>query len=413
MQIKKLWRIFLFLLIFYLGLEIVINKVCSGHHLVYKINNNKHKITIDETYKKIDNDRYDFIFTVNDISFHQSFSKDLDNRNYMVEQVDYLEDGNYKCIYPIYKDKKIKSNLLCYDGKYYYPYQAIIGKSEIIDNFMNKYLKPENNGRKEQGITVYFDNLFLRHKIFLENYKGLYFIDKNKIDNVTLFTKDVYTKNISGFTDSYYFVANYEDEYATNQLIYISLDNKKQKVLKKITPISFDSIIEGVIDNNIYLLDKSNKEQYKINLKNEKIDLIGDEKQKLSVLENGKWIKKNYYQVEQENVHFSPYQVKPTYNSVKYYKVDHFKDGKYDLYYLYTKTNNGYHIYKVDSRDKQLISLFDTDDINQIYYQENGFYFKNDDTIFYYNDNIGLKKIITYSELRYNDNLLFYVTFGT
>ena len=44
---------------------------------------------------------------------------------------------------------------------------------------------------------------------------------------------------------------------------------------------------------------------------------------------------------------------------------------------------------------------------------EAGFYFKNDDTIFYYNDNIGLKKIITYSELRYNDNLLFYVTFGT
>ena len=412
MQMKKLWRIFIGLLVFYLGLEIVINKICSGHHLVYKVKNNKHKITIDETYKKIDHDRYDFVFKVNGITFHQYFYKDLDNRNYMVSQVDYLEDNNYKCIYPIYKDKKIKSNLICFDGEYYYPYQAIIGKSEVIDNFMSNRFKTYEESKKEDNITIYQNNLFKKHKIFLENYKGIYFIDKDKVSNVSLFNKDVYTKNISGFTNEYYFVANYEDEYATNQLIYISLNNKKQKVLKKITPISFDSIVEGVIDDDIYLLDKSNKEQYKINLKDEKIDLIGNEKKKLSILEDGKWVKKNYYQVEQGNYYFSPYEINSTYNGIKYDKVDHFKDQKYDLYYLYTKTDKGYHMYKVDG-DKKIISLFDVDDTNQVYYQENGFYFKYNDTIYYYDDNVGLLKMVTYSELKYNENLSFYVTFGT
>ena len=411
MQIKKLWRIFISLLIFYLGLEFVINKICAGHHLVYNVKDGKQKIVIEETYKKINHNRYDFVFTVNKVKFYQSFFKNLNNRNYMVNQVEYISDDNYQCIYPIYKDKKIKSNLICYDGKYYYPYSSIVGKSDVIDKFMDKYqVEPSEN--KTQGITVYYNNLIPKHKLFLENYKGIYTInDDGQVSNTTLFTKDVYTKNISGFTDDYYFVANYENEYATNQLIYLSLNNMKQKVLKKKEAISFDSFVEGVIDNEIYLLDKSNKQQYKINLSSEKIELIGDENKKLSIYINGKWQKQNYYLVEQDSHYFSPYEVTNTIDGIEYEKVDHIKNRKYDFYYMYKKDKNGYHMFRKDKSNNQITSLFDVDNINQIYYQDNGFYFKHNDTIYYYDDMVGLNKIITYSELKYNKSLLFYVTF--
>lgn len=416
MQLKKLSRIFICLLFLYIGLEVTINQTSKGHHINYQVKDEKQKITIDENYSKKNNYRYDLIYEVNGIKFYQTFLKNLKNRNYLVQKVRYVEDSKYKCIYPIYKEQSIKLDAICYDGKYYYPYQTIKGNSLDIDNFINSIKeypfkdKNEENGIKKNNVTIFLDNLIKGHKLFLENYKGLYIIDDNgKLENITLFENDIYKKTIHGFTNQYYVVANYNNLYATNELLSVSLKDGKVKTLKKKDALSFDSYTQGVIENKLYIVDKSNKVQYKIDPKSEVIKKIGDENQKLSVFKEGKFIKKNYYQAIQEKVLFAPNAISTNFKEKEYDKVDYVKSKKLIYYYLYEKEDSEYHVYRNLKGQDIIVSLFSVSNLNDVYYVDDFVYFKKDENIYCYSDETGINKVLNYRELKFNDNLAFYV----
>lgn len=413
MYTKKLGKIFVCLLIIYLLIEIFLNTVRLGHQVTYQIKDNKQKILVEETYKRKNYHRYDFVYTIGNTKFYQTFYGNLKNRNYVVQQVKYVKDDKYECIYPIYKEKGFQSDVVCYDGRYYYPYQALSDVSPTISEFYKKYKGNQVvTGEKSQEVTIYSDNLLKNHQLFLENYKGLYFIsDVAQVKNLTLFDKDVYKKDLSCFNKDYYFVADYNDKYATNRLLFVSLKDRKIKELKKKESLSFDSVVQGVVDEKIYVLDKSNKEQYKIDLKNETIKKIGTEKQKLSVFKDGKWEKQNYYQVVQEEKMFFQNEVASVFKNIQYDRVDYVKGKKYEFYYLYLKDGDKYQIYRYDCRQKTTTYLFKTTSLKNIYYHENIIYFIDGENIFYYSDFEGLNKVITYRELQFNSSLQFYVTF--
>ena len=86
-----------------------------------------------------------------------------------------------------------------------------------------------------------------------------------------------------------------------------------------------------------------------------------------------------------------------------YDKVD--KVGNY--YYLYQKENNHYKVYRADTQNKKIKTyLFDTTDINSIIYLDDTIYYQNGNT-FYYHTNYGERKVITNTELEFNDDLSF------
>ena len=86
-----------------------------------------------------------------------------------------------------------------------------------------------------------------------------------------------------------------------------------------------------------------------------------------------------------------------------YDKVD--KVGNY--YYLYKKENDHYKVYRADIQNKKLKTyLFNTTDINNIIYLDDTIYYQNGNT-FYYHTNYGERKVITNTELQFNDDISF------
>ena len=244
--------------------------------------------------------------------------------------------------------------------------------------------------------SIYQDNFLENHYIAMETYKGLNLFNGNT-NNVKIFENDVYTKPLSFFTDKYYIVADYTQNYSFKIFHVINIINGKQIDIRSYDEISFDSYIEGAIGTDIYLFDKENSKQYKISIEDESVEEFHD-KDHLQTY-NGKW----------ENMSLSDAINGKLFNNyytddIKGYdKVD--KVGNY--YYLYQKENNHYKVYRADTQNKKIKTyLFDTTDINSIIYLDDTIYYQNGNT-FYYHTNYGERKVITNTELEFNDDLSF------
>ena len=85
--------------------------------------------------------------------------------------------------------------------------------------------------------------------------------------------------------------------------------------------------------------------------------------------------------------------------------------NKLSGYYLvYQKVNNVYKVYKVNVQNKDIITyLFTTTDINSIKCNNEYIFFKDSKEIKYFNDLIGVKTLLKYNELEFNNKLNFYV----
>ena len=65
-------------------------------------------------------------------------------------------------------------------------------------------------------------------------------------------------------------------------------------------------------------------------------------------------------------------------------------------------------VYRSDIKDEeQLTYLFTTTDIDNIIMRNSFIYYLDGESIKKYSDKHGIKKIIEYSELKFNDDLLF------
>ena len=79
-------------------------------------------------------------------------------------------------------------------------------------------------------------------------------------------------------------------------------------------------------------------------------------------------------------------------------------------YYLYRKNGNKYDVYRINIQDKSgLIYLFSTQSIDSISYVDDYVYFINDNKIKVYNDKFGIRNLIEYEELEFNEDINFYV----
>ena len=230
----------------------------------------------------------------------------------------------------------------------------------------------------------------------METYKGLNLFN-GKESNVQIFENDVYTKPISYFTDKYYIVADYTEDYTFKIFHVVNIINGSQIDIRSYDDISFDSYIEGALNNEIYLFDKDKSKQYKISIKDESVELFHD-KNNLQTY-NGKWTDMSLTEALKGKT-FNNYYT----DDIKgYAKVD--KVGNY--YYIYEKENDYYNVYRADIQNKKLKTyLFKTTDPNSIIYLEDAIYYINGNTFYYYN-NYGERKVITNTELDFNKDLSF------
>ena len=176
------------------------------------------------------------------------------------------------------------------------------------------------------------------------------------------------------------------------ELIIYDLNKNKVSYLELPENLSIDTYINGIFDHKLYITDVDSEIQYCINPKKKKIEKVGNREDGFYTVHNEKLVSG-----ELENNIFEKFAINA--NILKLYKTEEiFKD----LEYYYFKTEGG-DVYQVINHNyKHPIKLFSFDNIKELKIGNGYIHFVVDDTIYVYNDEVGLKPVIRDNELKYN-----------
>lgn len=391
---KFLVKVLIILLALFIALKLIIHIFDKGHKKEYTIGN----FTITEVLKtdKVDN----YYFKINHEKFKMNFQifKNYNKEEKIISDIKYY-DGNYQCILPFFKGEILTDIMCLKDNTITYYHNLKDGKVDEFASEMKKY-GYDSQIYKEQGqaekvsnmMELYKDNLVQNHYLALESYKGITLINNEK--EIKLFKNDVYKKPVSIFTDKYYIVADYDQEYSFKKFYVVNLINGNVKEIRSYNEISLDSIMQGVVNNEIYLFDKDAEVQYKINLKQETVEKLDNIK-----FYKGKWTNITTKEALEGNKFENYYS-----NQISGFdKVD--KVDKY--YYLYKKKADKYLVYRADTQNPKIKTyLFTTSEIHSVMYLKDYIYFKNDTFVYYYSDK-GERKVIDNLEIEFNNDIDF------
>lgn len=411
---KKLCKMLIVLFIIYLGVQYFFYFFTKGHTIQYQIQNNENIFDITEiftTKEKKEHDNYFLEIKKEDTVFSFQTYQDFNNQTGILKNIYYYQNENYECILPIFDHNQILSDVLCKKDDIIYNYTTLKGKDQHLDQFVSnieEYNKKQSSSEETKitnQIHYYKENMIPEHTLALVEYKGLYLVDKEKTKYVELFEKDVYNPELSTFLDNYYIIANYNADYTFRKISLVDVKTGDIQNIHFTYNISFDSYIQGIVDQNIYLFDCDNKRQYKIDIKNKKVEEIGDEKKNIKFYNNGKWTlitastatnkKETFLYGEKSDI---------------YEKIDKIGNEKSGYYYFYKKKDSGYEVYRSNVQDKDSKTyLFEIPTLNRISYIGEYIYYYDGNTVNYYSDKTGVQKAFTHTEYNFNNALNFYV----
>lgn len=402
---KKRCLFLIVLMVLYVFFQIIIRNI--NHRITYRINNNDEIFEITETLEN--DDKYLIEINHKDKTYAFMIDKTL-KKNKKIDKIEYYDYESMECILPIFKDEMVIFDVTCNNNNlltYYHNMSDIpnglsyfvseLSKKYEIDKFTDK----SANYTKDNLLMINYDNMVDNHKVSITNYKGISIIN-NKIVNKNIFSTDMYNRSISMFINDYYITADYDKTYDFDKFYVVDISNGKSFEIKSNYEISFDSVIQGAIDNTLYLLDIENKRQYEVNIKNKTVKKIGNI-DGVKYYYNGKWIDLSFSEAVNKEK-FSSESIR------NYISGDIFEDTYNNLIYTYEKENNYYKVYlSYSSTPKIKMYLFNIYNINNIKYIDDYIYFIEENELKYYSPRCGIKTILKSDELIFNKNILYTV----
>lgn len=386
----------------------------KGYTITYKLGiNNEYEIKEIYTKKEAnETDNYYLEINIDKVTYsYQLFDSFSIGRKIVTEIIYY--NGKYNCLLPII-DGKVYTDILCYKDNRFYNYAHLIGKDTALDTFVNNidiniydkddWLDKSTETTTSNGIIVHDYNNIKDHYIGITNLKGIYTLE-NKVNNKKIFSKDVYNRELSAIVGNYYITADYNEKTQFRTFYFVDLINGKIKEEKASNYISFDSYIQGIVNNELYIYDRDNEKQYKITIDKPSITEIGNSKKKIQYYNNGEWDKITIKKANKSLLF--DYNV----DIAEFEKFDYaYLDGgkKSGYYYLFEKKTGYYNVYRTHVQNKNSITyLFQVEKISDIYYVGKYIYYRDKSKIKYYSDNTGIRTLLEYSELEFNENLIF------
>ncbi len=374
-------------------LIIMCKVILSPNHLNYSLKINKNKFNIREEYSK----DYTYIKININNKVYSLYVNDKGRK--IIDNIYYYKDNTYECLLPII-NKSTKTDMMCYSGKTIYNYYNIKNKDEALDNYVSSI--------KEYNIENFIDNTDkfskinyikfynnIDKKVAITTYDGLI----SNYNNIKLFNKDVYNNIISAFIDKYYIIADYNKSYEFNEFLVINLENQESFKIKSKYDISFDSYVQGIVDNKLYIYDKDNNSQYEIDIDKKRVNLLSNSK-KIKVYKNHSW---GYVSKNSEDIYFENEE-----ESLSLDSFDHvIKYGNY--YYLFKKVNKSYELYRSDINNIKVYKYLITVPTIKINYNEDYIYYVDGNKLYYYSDSTGLKTILENPELEFNETIKYYI----
>jgi len=394
-KIKVLILLFLLLI-----LITICKRILTFDNINYKLNIDGNKIKVKEIVNK---DNYYIEIKTDKNIYPFRIYNDLNNKRKVVKDVYLYEDKNIECILPVINNK-LYTDIMCNKDDTIYDYHYLIGENDSLDKYVesiklyniNDY---KNNIIDTKNIGTVKYNMFnnFKNTVAITTYKGLIIND----EEINIFNNDIYTNKLSAFIDNYYVIADYEKNYSFNFFYVINLETKKINKLEFKEDISYDSYIQGIVDNKIYLYDKDNEIQYEIDIKENKIAIISSNDY-IKYYTNEKWEKMNKTKANKE-IYFDYETLDNDFTSYDYVK------DIYNYYYLFKKDGISYKLYRVDKGNIDVYKYIIDVPTTNIYFSNNYLYYVYKDKLFYYSDRVGFKTVLENSELEFNDTIKYYI----
>ena len=408
---KLFFRLLLLFLVYYI-IQYAYSLFSKGYVKDYKIIN-KYEFEVNEKYSSNEKGEYDNYFItvkVNGDEFYFQTFHDFNKQKKVVKNLHYYKNNNISCIYPEFIDNTQLFDVVCMKDGIYYNYSSFVDANKISDfvSSLKNYKKITNNLNNYEThnlIKIYTDNIVSNHYIGISNYRGVSIVKKGKNSNITdvkLFDRDIYKRPISFYISNYYVTADYTEKLYFSTFDVVDLTNGKARKLNFKEEISFDSYVLGVVGDSAYILDKTNKVEYEVDLSGFKVLAIGNVDTGVRVYENGTWKNIKMQDAIKKGVKF-------TYDTVDKNTIIHNQTSKKSGYIYYLTTNNNKcDVYKSSvQNDSKKTFLFTMSSCkNQVLYVDDYIYYIDKGNLNYYSDNLGVNTLLSYNELNFNNNII-------
>ena len=374
-KIKSIFLLLIIIIICHYGFKLLIVE----HNFSYKVN----KYKIDEHFYMRKGHHYDIVITNKLENYTYTIDKNLSKKKRIIKDIKVYKMNNLKCIIPIYK-KNIDTSIYCnLDNNQVSNDYLLKSNNESFKKIKKKIKKYNIKLPKNINSKTKYKKLFIYNKntnnnnFYIWDYKGIYILNKeNKY--VKILDYDLYDNIMSCVVDKYYVLFENTDVNGIENIYYYDSNKDKLDLFKLKNKLNKDSYINGVVDDLIYVTDRKNKKEYTIDVKHKKIKEIDDEQSSYIIFKNNK----------KKELSKSDFLIKNQYFEKTNSNYNYFiKDNK---------------IYKKLKGTKNNILLLELNDIVEWKVINDEIIILVDNTIYYYSDDTGLRKILENNELRYN-----------
>lgn len=403
---RKVFRIVLLVCLILIIIYIFKN-FKDEHSIDYILTTDNNSYRIVEKYNFKDSDRYFFsIIDRGNTKYLFTTSNGFGKKKKVITDIKLYEKGSLKCILPIYENESVGQLICNQDGLQVSYFHLLDSSNEEINTLLEfaskdgfKVIDDSKSDIKEKVDNYYFyRNNILDNVVFtMWFYKGFYVIDSNDIVRKEYFNRDKYENNLSLLVDNkYIFVNSDKGSLDYDEILMYDIDSGKTKSINLDGVISNNSYFNGVYDDLIYLTDINNKLQYTIDLNEGKVKTIGSRKEKFVRIYDNKLDKVSTKEFFSKKIYFDEVDIS---NELEKFDATSVKVDN-DIYYYIDSNNTVYMVYR-DYMNVPIL-LFNLESISEWKVNNGSIIATSGDTLYYYDDVFGLRKILVNSELKYN-----------
>lgn len=369
-QIKQRRRLILFLIMI-LILAIVLFLMFKKRD--YTVTYNIDEFEIIESYHK-DSDYYSFVLKKGENELFSLINNQHFTSKKIIKQITEYQEENETCL--VLSSNKVRFDPLCYNEEGQISYHLTsesmkekLEKTEAESN--NEIIKTYNN------INIYNDDYF---DYYIWNYRGFYRLSQDVEETITLFNEDIYNPTLITQVGGILVIPDYNAEYYFDTVYLLDMNTGKTSTWILDTSIYFDSAILGVYDNELYLVDKHEKVEWKLNVEKNSQERVGTENSGGIIYQND-WTNVSMNRLIYQDNTFTGL------NNLEYTLTDH---GLYAVY---------------DGYQKKVRETSPTSIVSE---KNNVVFYLIDDNLYYFSESTGERLLMNYFEWDFNSqNVIF------
>ena len=214
----------------------------------------------------------------------------------------------------------------------------------------------------------------------------------NVTESFKFATLDNYKNTYGHLVGKFYVIPRIINKPEFYDYLVYNIEKNKLDNITLGTPISVNSYYNGDYNDELYITDKSNLRQYKLNPGTRKVELVATVEEKGYIFNKGKEERVSIYKLVDNNTYFSQ-------DSKAYSKISYDTIFEQDDYAYFVKEGTFYKVYK--KYPETVIALFSANDPKNIKVINDTIYFIEDTKIRKYN-NKGNNLVMVYNELSSN-----------